>query len=250
MLKKLKWFLLILTIPGILALSVYILEQNEFFLIDDVKITVLTTEDQKNYSKDYLEKVKNNLDTFIGESLLKVSLGNISKALKGEKWIKEYRISREWPSTLEVVIQPQRLSFLLTNSKKLSEGVFYPVTEEAEVLSPITSAQAPSLAILSGSVFRNDVVKRKQAVDLLKSLPIEGRMSSDKIAEVEYSADEGFWLKLVDSSMKIKLGEDEFALKSHRVSQVLDYLEKKDLKARVIDANLSKKVLVRLQQNP
>jgi cell division protein FtsQ len=52
------------------------------------------------------------------------------------------------------------------------------------------------------------------------------------------------------SNIKIKLGEDQFAVKSARVSQVMDYLEKRDLKARVIDANLSKKVLVRLQQSP
>ena len=43
-----------------------------------------------------------------------------------------------------------------------------------------------------------------------------------------------------------KYGEDQFEIKSSRVSQVIDYLENRDLKARVIDANLSKKVLVRL----
>ncbi len=250
MLQKLKWLLLMFTIPGILALSIFILERNDFFLIDDVNIVILTTENQKNYSKEYLEKVNEDLEQFIGESLIQISLGKISDALKGEKWIKEYRISREWPSTLEITIQPQRLAYLLTNPKQLSEGVFYPVTEDAEVLAPISSTQAPALAMLVGNVFRKDVEKRKKAVELLKSLPSEGRMSHDKVAEVEYNSEEGYWLKLVDSSMKIKLGEDDFTLKSNRVAQVLDYLEKKDLKARVIDANLSKKVLVRLQQNP
>jgi cell division protein FtsQ len=39
-------------------------------------------------------------------------------------------------------------------------------------------------------------------------------------------------------------------LKADRVGQVLDYLEKHELDARVIDANLTKKVLVRLRKRP
>ena len=74
-------------------------------------------------------------------------------------------------------------------------------------------------------------------------------MSRTKLSEVSYDRRDGYWIQLIDSNVKIKFGENDFAMKSARVSQVLEYLEKKDLKARVIDANLSKKVLVRLQQS-
>ena len=39
-------------------------------------------------------------------------------------------------------------------------------------------------------------------------------------------------------------------IKAQRVSQVLEYMETRQLEARVIDANLSKKVLVRLRKDP
>jgi cell division protein FtsQ len=39
-------------------------------------------------------------------------------------------------------------------------------------------------------------------------------------------------------------------LKAARVAQVIEYMETRQLEARVIDANLSKKVLVRLRKDP
>jgi cell division protein FtsQ len=75
-------------------------------------------------------------------------------------------------------------------------------------------------------------------------------MTASHVSEIGYDRKEGSWIKLLNSETRVNLGEEQFEIKSARISQVIEYLEGRNLKARVIDANLSKKVLVRLQQNP
>ena len=75
-------------------------------------------------------------------------------------------------------------------------------------------------------------------------------MTANQVSEIGYDKKEGYWIKLLNSETRVQYGEDQFEIKSARISQVIEYLESRNLKARVIDANLSKKVLVRLQQSP
>ena len=252
--KKLTWyfklFLFFFFTPVLIAGSFYALEQNGFFNISHVELELKTSHDQKNFAYPYLEVLNRKFTIYEGESLWRFSLNSISDILKKEKWVKDFRISRSWPSTLVIEVEPHNLSYLLVNPARLLQGFVKPVTDEGQILSEIDTRQAPSLALLKGEVFARDLQKRKKAIELLKSLPADGKMSHKLVSEVGYDSAEGYWVEVIQSQMKIKLGEDQFAVKAARVSQVMDYLEKRDLKARVIDANLSKKVLVRLRQNP
>ena len=67
---------------------------------------------------------------------------------------------------------------------------------------------------------------------------------------MSYKEKEGFWLTLIRSGVEVRIGEELVPLKSARVSQVLDYLKSHQFEARVIDADLSQKVLVRLRKDP
>ncbi len=233
-----------------MAYSIYALDQNGFFQIKKINIVLKTHADQKSYARNYIQKLDQNFQKFQGQSLWSFSLQNISDVLRQQKWVKDFRISRSWPSSLEVQIEAFEIALLLTDTQKLTAGLMRPVTIDGEVLAEIDSRQAPAKALLVGDIFLKNIDKRKQAIELLKSLPAEGKMAVNSLSEINYNLKEGFWISLIQSDLKVKLGEDQFAMKSARVSQVMDYLEKKNLKARVIDANLSKKVLVRLQQTP
>jgi cell division protein FtsQ len=244
--SRMKWLIILVIVPAIFIFAIYTLDKNDIFLIEKVNLEISTAESQKNFPKIYTDNLATEFSALKGQSLMKTSLRQISDILKKEKWIKDFRVSRDWPSELKITIQPYQLSYLLTTPKKLTEGLFTPVTESGDLLPEIDSRQAPGLALLVGDDFKKDVDKRKKAIELLNALPVAGKMNSKKVSEVIYDRRDGYWIQLIDSNVKIKFGENDFAIKSNRVSQVLDYLEKKDLKARVIDANLSKKVLVRL----
>ncbi len=243
-------FLLLVAAPALVAYAVYALEKNGFFQIKNIEIVLETTSEQKNYSKAYIEKLDERFQSFKGQSLWSFSLQNISDQLKTQKWVKEYHISRVWPATVRVHIEAKEVALLLADTKKLAMGILNPVTIDGDILPAVDTRQAPSKALLKGEVFKTQLEKRRKAIELLSSLPAEGKMGVGQLSEINYNPKEGFWVSVIHSDMKVKLGEDQFAMKSARVSQVLDYLEKKNLKARVIDANLSKKVLVRLQQSP
>lgn len=244
--RSLKWLLILIFVPAFLFLSIYILDKNRVFAVRQINIEVVTIESQKKYPQPYVERIQQRLNEFVGQSLWTVSLNEISKILKQEKWIQQFHISRQWPVEINLTLQPYELSYLIIQPKGNSEDIFIPVTSKADLLPAIDSTQTPSLAILKGADFSSDVNKRKKAIELLEALPRKGKVNSQKLSEVSYDRKEGYWIRLIDSETQIKLGENDFGIKSARVAEVLQYLEKKDLKARVIDANLSKKVLVRL----
>jgi cell division protein FtsQ len=246
----LNMILIFIIAPALVGYAIYALDQNGFFQIKKIDIILSTRADQKSYAHNYIQDLDQSFKKFQGQSLWSFSLQNISDVLKKQKWVKEFRISRSWPSTLEVQIEAFEISLLLTDTQKLNLGLLRPITIEGDLLPEIDSRQAPAKALLRGDVFLKNAEQRMRAIELLKSLPAQGKMGVDSLAEINYSSKEGFWITMIQSDLKIKLGEDQFAMKSARVSQVMDYLEKKNLKARVIDANLSKKVLVRLQQTP
>ena len=243
-------FLIFIVIPAGVFASIYALDKNGFFNIEKIEMKMITQADQKIFSKPYMDQLNTEMSGYKGQSLWRFSLSQISNKLKTKTWIKEFRVSRHWPSAIAIEIEPQTLSLLYSNDKQLAQGLVKPITTEGNILPEIETKQAPPLAMLKGDVFAKDETKRKKAIELLKSLPEEGKFSHKLVSEIGYDPKEGYWVEVIQNNMKIKLGEDQFAVKSARVSQVMDYLEKRDLKARVIDANLSKKVLVRLQQTP
>ena len=98
--------------------------------------------------------------------------------------------------------------------------------------------------------FEKNIEMRKKAISAVQEIPVEGKFSRKNISALHFDQKTGFWATLIESGMKVKMGEDRIALKSARVSQVLEYMESRGLEARVIDANLSKKVLVRLRKDP
>ena len=233
-------------LPAVVFLSVYSLDQQGFFKIDSIDIKTTVKPSQKVFVKPYVESINTKLAAFKGNSLWKLSLKNVSEVLKAESWIEDFRISRTWPSGLEIEINPHEIAYLIHSRESRGVSEFYPVTTSAAVLSKVDSKQAPAVAVVRGESFLKNQKIREGVVSILKSLPLSGKLQTARVAELGYDKKDGYWISLIQSDVKIKYGEDQFEIKSARVSQVMDYLENRDLKARVIDANLSKKVLVRL----
>ena len=247
--KNNKWLKLssaFIILPAVLFLSVYSLDQKGFFQIDQIRINAATSESQRNFIAPKIESLKNKLGAFKGVSLWRFPLNQVAEILQQEAWIKDYRLSRSWPSSLEVEIEPQAVAFLIQSTEGKLSSTFNPVSQSGEVLAAVDSKEAPNAIISHDAVFLKNKKIRDGALNVLKSLPTQGRLHPSQVSEIGYDKKEGYWIRLVQSQMKINLGEDQFEIKTARVTQVMDYLETRDLKARVIDANLSKKVLVRL----
>lgn len=244
-----------LLLPLALFFSLYSLERQGFFEIDNIEIKAEALSSQKNFVILKVEQLQTKLNQIKGVSLWRAPLSQISQSLQEEKWIKKFQISRAWPSGISLTIEPDDIAILVLSQEgkqSSAAAAFFirPITKSGKVLENIKSNFAPDAVVAHDPIFLSNDKIRQGAISVINSLPKSGSMSAAQVSEIGYDKKEGYWIKLLKSETKLNFGEAQFEIKSARISQVINYLESRNLRARVIDANLSKKVLVRLQQNP
>lgn len=242
-----KLFVGLVVLPGVVGGALYYLDQNGFFNIEKIEIVLEEPVlGQEQFLKPLVEELNQTLEKQRGISLWKVRLTGISQQVSSLEWVKSSLVKRNWPATLAVHVRPHEVKLLYLGKK----GQLLPIIEDGSFLQPVEAPQAPDVALLEGANFEKKSELRKKAVVILEEIPLEGSFSRKTISEIRHDSKEGFWMTMIKTGIQVKLGEDQVALKSARVSKVVDYLESHQFDARVIDANLSKKVLVRLRKGP
>lgn len=226
----------------------YWLNQNGFFNIEKVEVVLADTQAQSqvNFYQPLLTKLENQIDDFKGQSLWSVRLSRIVAILNSQEWIAVHSISRSWPGTLRITVQPHDVKLVYLGKN----GKFLPIIEDGSFLDSVDSRQAPDVTLLDGEVFAQKKELRRKAVKVIQEIPAEGSFSKKTISEIRYDNKDGFSAMMMKTGIQVKIGEEQVALKSARIAQVVDYLQTHEFDARVIDANLSKKVLVRLRKDP
>ncbi len=242
----LRIFVLLIVLPGAIFCALWSLEEGGFFHIDSIEISLMRENTQPKFLQPYLQDLEKKMEALRGQSLWKVDLFKVASEISKIEWIEDVSFSRRWPSSLVISLKPKEIYFVMLGKG----GKLLPVTESGETLTAVDLKQAPDVPILQSEVFHQKADVRKKAIDMMKEISADGSFSRKTISEVHFENREGFWMTLIKNGVKVKMGDDRIALKSARVSQVLDYMEAKNFSARVIDANLSKKVLVRLRKDP
>lgn len=214
------------------------------FKIREVKVVLQSQEAPFLLPKE--KQIQDQLDRVKGQSLWSVNISELNRELLQQEWIKDVQIIRRFPFFLLVKVVPQEVSMVLITP----HGQMLPLASEGKLLSAIPANEVPDLPLLRGKVFFDSLEMRKKALDLLKQLPSSGKLNINSISEISFDDREGFQLSLRGSNAKVQMGQDQFAQKASRVSQVLNYLDANALESRVIDATFSKKVLVRLRKAP
>ena len=245
--KSFLKFLLSTAVVGstLLGLSIY-LDRIGFFNLIHVNLLIEQSDNQVFKMKDKISDLKAKLETHKGQALYKIDLKKMKKFLNDENWISSYQISRRWPSEIEVLIQPEKIYFSILTST----GEFKPVIQTGEMLEAVKINASADVPIIRQSEFLKSEELRKRVIQLLKDIPLSGVFSRSEISEIQHSEKEGFTLFMSRDQLRVKLGEKQVRNKSLQVTQVMHYLVNKKIQARVIDANLSQKVLVRLRKAP
>lgn len=234
-------------LPASLAGTLYYLHKNGFFNVTGVEIVLENPPaGQEHFLKPHVDELEKRLAKYQGLSLWSVKLKNVSNEVASLDWVENLNVKRSWPATLSVRVRPHEVKLLFIGKG----GDLLPIIKTGDFLAPVKAKQAPDVALLDGDTFLKKSELRKKAVDVIEQIPAEGSFSKKTISEIRYDSKEGFWMTMIKTGIRVKMGEDQMALKAARVSQVVDYLETRQFDARVIDANLSKKVLVRLRKDP
>lgn len=246
--KKLviRLFLGLVVIPASVLAVVYSLNRNGFFDLKVVELKVVSDHADPHFLKPLLSELESKVNEHQGTSLWKLSLKEVTNQILNRDWVESVRVLRQWPDAIRVEINTKKVELIYLNS----QGVIYPVVESGAFLKPVMTSFSPNVAILQGSAFEKNQEMRKKAVEAIQQIPKEGKFSRERISSVQFDQKNGFWFTLIQSGLTVKLGEEKIGLKAARVSQVMEYIDRRELEARVIDANLSKKVLVRLRKDP
>ncbi len=242
----LKLLIVVVVIPALVIGTIRWLDQSGFFNLDHIEITIENGDVNPQFLQPLVADLNAQLETFRGQSLWHLDLPKVSALVQKMAWVEESAIARSWPTRLNVKVHPKSVKLLYLSKS----GDIFPIVADGNFLAPVSPKTAPDVTLLEGPLFENNLPMRKKAVKLIEEIPQEGKFSNQKISELRFDPKEGFWATLIQSGIKVKIGEENIPLKAARVSQVLEYLETRELEARVIDANLSKKVLVRLRKDP
>lgn len=224
----------------------YFLDQNGYFNLTKIEILIDNSSSTKLSLKSKVAEASQKLEIYRGQSLWRLKLNEINQILDAEKWVETFRISRQWPAKLQIQITPSPVYFVYMSSK----GEFFPVIKNGTILDSVGVEEWPDVPLTRNSEFVKSEEMRRKAIQLLRDIPLQGNFSRAQISEIHFDAKNGFSFTLVRDGIVVRMGEDQVRTKSLRVSQVIDYLEDKKFQARVIDANLSQKVLVRLRKDP
>ena len=241
-----KLFLALFAIPASVVGTIYWLNQNGFFNLDHIEISIESGSLNPQFLQPLVAELEKQLETYRGQSLWDLELSEISAQIQNLDWTESNYLSRSWPTRLSVRVTPKAVKLLYLSKA----GELLPIVQDGSFLKSVTSKTAPDVTLLEGEIFEKNPEMRKKAVETISDIPSDGKFSQKKISELRFDSKEGFWATLIESGIKVKIGEEAIPLKAARVSQVLEYMEGRQLEARVIDANLSKKVLVRLRKDP
>lgn len=226
--------------------SFYSLNRVGFFNLQKVDISFEGSREHDQFLAPFKKNLQEVIELEEGKSLWKLNLQQIADKVRSQKWVKGAQILRRWPASLSVQIVPKEIKLLYLSKS----GKMLPIVPDGSFLDSVSLANSPDVVLLKGENFENNVEMRKKAVQMIGEIPEDGWFSQKNISELNYDGKEGFWVTLIKSGVQVKMGEEHFALKASRVDRVMKYMENRQFDARVIDANLSKKVLVRLRKGP
>lgn len=196
------------------------------------------------------ERIKNGLEekvkVFEGQFFWQASLTELHGLVIQDKRIRRLAVYRDFPSMLRVEIEPHTPVLIYL----ARDGRVFPIANDGSLLPPVALKEAPDLPILRGEGVFERIDLREQAIALLESVPEQGAFEKKMVSEIFYTTREGFRVFVSGAVSEIKLGDSDFGPKISRIQKVVSYLQSQNIKGRVIDARFSKKVVVRVRNNP
>ncbi|MEY4617277.1 MAG: hypothetical protein RJB66_2237 [Pseudomonadota bacterium] len=232
---------------SLVAIAVFaIIKDETLFTVDQVNIQVTMNEPDRLAWNDLTNEVEKTLRAYQGASLWKVSLADVQRKLSAFSLLKDVQVKKSWPHSLDVQYSLPTLKAI----HQETDGKYKVLAEDGRWIGPTKWSRLPRLPWLKGDWVTQKPIMKEGVLSLLKQLPDKGPMSAQQVSEIQFNDIDGFLLTLVKSAQQVRFGSDNFEVKSLRVAQVLEYLQIRGLESRVIDANFSKKVLVRLRNHP
>lgn len=189
------------------------------------------------------EDITKTLNVKPGMSIFEIDIDRLKERLKKEPWIREARVERRFPNTLNINIQ-ERVPFavLLSKDRYLLDDsgfVIKRVDGEKRVNPLIKGAENVDVEI--GSRVSKDEIHT--GLEILKSLKSAGLYDLKDISMIDVSQRERASVKT--QNMDIRLNTDNFKREISRLKTVSKLLKRDKRRIAYVDLSFKKKIIVK-----
>ncbi len=191
-----------------------------------------------------MELLKSQLRTHLGSPVWRLPLHQLSNELAENPLVKDYYIQRSWPDAVHVEITPKDIAGVL------KKGTGFALILDDGSLVENSSLHLPDTVVLVGKGFEEVSSERLRALRLYRQLPEQGVFSQARVSEIGLDDKRGIWIRLIGAAFLVYMGDEGWGEKAPKISQVMNYLKANGIEARVIEANLTKKVVVKMRKDP
>lgn len=231
-------------LPSLFVFSFLALNKGDFFKIENLEFSLEGPVNQQGYFEAQVKKTQQDFDGLIGSSIWDVSRKNIQEILLAKPWVEGFMLIKHWPSSIEVSIQISPVLFFISHKGKL-RPYFANHQQGGEVKDISELNIAPTIEFQTSGNIDEPILR--DAATLAQTISSTNLMGHQNIEKIHWSKAKGFRAFLHSPKTEVLLGSADFIGRAERVTQVLEYLQRHQIEARVIDSNFTKKVLVRLR---
>lgn len=241
--RKIRQFLFLLLLPLLIFGSFVALHREGFFSIREIHLGIADEQAMPLWLNSKWSEFSKDMEIFRDRDMWNLQLGEVTQKLSSYPWIQASEVSKSWPNSLQIKVRYKNLVAFA----KTPKGRLVPLLSDGSRLNFDSLPVSVSLPVLSGNISIDD---KDQILEALQFISLAPRPLADRISEIGFDPKEGYWTLILPFAVKIKWGFQATENRVLRVQKVLEYLDSRQLRARVIDANLSKKVVVRLRKDP
>ncbi len=192
------------------------------------------------------EEILELAEVELGVSILSLNLGEIEKKIFQNPWVKKVQLFRMLPNKIRIEILEKNVLAIMKKDGKL----FY-IEPNGEVIKEVTSQEGLDFPIItSSSTGQEEAMFFELALLLLSDVKPYTFFDVKKVSEIHLKAGKGLEIYTLPYGTKIKIGSQDLDKKLDRLEKVLADLTKKQVLAREIDLNFSKKVVVKTLKKP
>ena len=192
------------------------------------------------YIKNLSAELEKKLSDKIHKSVWEIDLENIKEILDEESWVKSYSIQKFIPNKIKVVLSPRSVVAVYVQK----DGTTIPVSNDGIILPKGTFTKTPVAPIINQKKLLEKEVLLNKFLNIISRIPEYGNFSLETIEQISLDKKQNIWFHV--NKMKIKLNEQDVKKKVSRINRSINYLKTRGVADCVIDADLSQKVLVRL----
>lgn len=229
-----------ITMLGLYKLAV----EKGFFNIQKITITLQSTELNPQYINEVLPELEHEIQKFKHQNIWKIDRSSVHGLFVDRAFIADYLVVKHWPSHLEVTVKISKAVLWMESTKGIR-----PLFENkrwGQYINDSSLEVSPKLFIEHGEAEKN----RLKIFDVAQVIINNKKIDLQNIEKIKFTKAANIQLTLKSKQTDILLNEMDLIPQLERVTQVLDYLERYQIEARVIDSQYTKKVLVRLHTRP